>query len=126
MVSPPAFWDGFDSEIAAVPGELGFLRVRIYPKADDDVPGPAGRPPRRPQAAWVIVGKAEPLRAVHFIPPERPHPGLDRADYERRAVELVRRHLAPSRPFGIDRVLDVRQPVRHRLDRLAAFTPSGQ
>jgi hypothetical protein len=95
METSPSFWDGFDSEIADVPGEPGLLRVRIYPRADGYVPGAAGRPPRRPQAAWVIVGKAEPLWAVHFITPERPRPGLDRADYERRAVELVQQHLAP-------------------------------
>jgi hypothetical protein len=68
--------------------------VRIYPKAEDDLRGQAGRPPRRPQAAWVIVRAAEGPGAIHVIPPERPYPGLGRADYERRAVELVRRHLA--------------------------------
>ncbi|HEY2159643.1 MAG TPA: hypothetical protein VGH33_28725 [Isosphaeraceae bacterium] len=94
MGKPAAFWDGFDSEIADVPGEPGSLRVRIYPKADPDVAGPQGRPPRRPQAAWVIVRADEGPRAVHFIPPERSHPGLERADYERRAVELVRMRLA--------------------------------
>jgi hypothetical protein len=94
MAKPAAFWDGFDSEISDVPGEPGSLRVRIYPKADDDLPAPAGRPPRRPQAARVIVRGDEGPRAVHFIPPERPHPGLGRVDYERRAVELVRMHLA--------------------------------
>jgi hypothetical protein len=94
MGTSPAVWDGFDSEIADVPGEPGSLRVRIYPRADAEIPGSGGRPPRRPQAAWVIVRAAEGPRAVHFIPPERLHPGLGRADYERRAVELVRRHLA--------------------------------
>ena len=93
MGTSPAFWDGFHSEIADVPGEPGSVRVRIYPRADVDVPGPAGRPPRRPQAAWVIVRADEGPRAVHFIPPERHYPGLDRADYERRAVEPVRLRL---------------------------------
>lgn len=95
METSPAFWDGFDSEIADVPGVPGSLRVRIYPKAGDDIPGRGGRPPRRPQAAWVIVRPAEGPRAVHYIPPERPYAGLGRADYERRAVELVRMHLGP-------------------------------
>jgi hypothetical protein len=94
MGKTPAFWDEFDSEIADVPGEPGSVRVRIYPKAEDKLPGPAGRPPRRPQAAWVIVRVAEEPRAIHFIPPERPFPGLVRADYERRAIELVRLYLA--------------------------------
>jgi hypothetical protein len=42
----------------------------------------------------VIVRRDEGPRAVHYIPPERAHPGLERADYERRAVELVRMQLA--------------------------------
>ena len=96
METNSAFWDGFDSEIADVPGEPGSLRVRIYPRADDDVPGPSGRPSRRPQAAWVIVRRDEAPWTVHYIPPERHHPGLERAAYERRAVELVRLHLGKS------------------------------
>ena len=42
----------------------------------------------------MIVRRDEGPRAVHYIPPERAHPGLERADYERRAVELVRMQLA--------------------------------
>ncbi len=42
MAKPSTFWEGFDSEIADVPGEPGSLRVRIDPKVDEDVPGAPG------------------------------------------------------------------------------------
>ena len=46
-----------------------------------------------PQPAWVDVRVDHEPRAIHFMPPERAHASLLRADYERRAVELVRQYL---------------------------------
>ena len=83
-------WRGFTHLVSTFPAEPDVFRVVIIPSQSMGETGPGGVPQRVPTPATVHVRGVEPFEVVRYHAPEVALPGYERADYEARAVEIVR------------------------------------
>jgi hypothetical protein len=82
-------WLGFHHFDTPVTGDPGLVLVTIYPAMMQAPVLPSGERSHVPTPATIYVRRGNPPTPERYSPPERPFPGLDRADYEQRALEIV-------------------------------------
>jgi hypothetical protein len=85
-------WAGFNITVNAERNKPGTYRVVFDPRGLQAVRGPGGSPSRMPRSAVVVVlVNSESEGAVQeYAEPERAIPGLNRADYEAKALDMVK------------------------------------
>lgn len=82
-------WQGFQLHLSPDSIHTDRYEVKFWPAAQMTLRGPIGRA----KETMVTVEDQGELRVIAFSPPPRPYANLDRRDYERKALELVRQHL---------------------------------
>jgi hypothetical protein len=87
-------WQGIESCIIDVPQKPNAYSVEFWPRAD--APARGGAAPRMPlpRLVQIIVHEDEDgwLAIAAYRPPAEPIPGLDRKDFEQRALQIATDH----------------------------------
>jgi hypothetical protein len=89
-------WRGYQSTCEEDASAPGLFRLKIFPMTPERAADPEGARHRLPRPAEIHVRGGQAPEVVFYSPPEKDTPDRSQADYEGKAVEIVKEKQSES------------------------------